>query len=123
MNDPTVGALSGIYLIIVLFLVVLAILWFFLPFAIFGTKAKLDSLISEMRKSNAEFKRLREQLATGSTQVSPESSGPPQELRLTHDQIMAKYGISNDGEKYIFQGHRYDRLEDAAAYARKQTST
>ena len=123
MNDPTVGALSGTYLFVVLFLVVLANLWFLLPFAVFGTKAKLDSLISEMRKSNAELKALREQLATVSTQTTAESSKSPQELRLTHDQVMAKYGISNDGEKYIFQGHRYDRLEDAAAYARKQTSS
>ena len=48
--DPT--TLGGIYLIIVIFFIVLAILWFFLPFAIFGTKGKLDSLIAKVQETN-----------------------------------------------------------------------
>lgn len=38
---------------------------------------------------------------------------------LTHDELMVKYGISHDGDQYHFQEYRYDRLEDAVAYARK----
>ena len=43
-----------------LFLFVLAILWFFLPFAIFGTKPKLDALIAEQKKTNQLLAEVRE---------------------------------------------------------------
>lgn len=121
MNDAAVGTLGGIYLFVVLFLVVLAILWFFLPFAIFGTKPKLDALIHEMKLMNVELGKLRDQLTTlpqHTATEAPAASVP----RLSHDEIMSKYKISNDGEKYIFQGHRYDRLQDAVAYAQKRGS-
>jgi hypothetical protein len=49
------GGAIGIYVII---LVVLAILWFFLPFAVFGTKPKLDALIAEARKLNKTMETL-----------------------------------------------------------------
>lgn len=52
MSDA--GLFSGtVGLLILLFLVVLAILWFVLPFAVFGIKARLDTLIEEQRKTNA----------------------------------------------------------------------
>ena len=41
------------------------------------------------------------------------------EKSLAHDELMAKYGISHDGDQYHFQEYKYDRLEDAVAYARK----
>jgi hypothetical protein len=114
--------LGGIYVFVVLFLVVLAILWFFLPFAIFGTKSKLDALILEMKKTNTELEKLRSQLSTTSLPNSAPSAETFSEREFTHDQLMAKYKISNDGEKYIFQGNLFDRVEDAVAYARRQTS-
>ena len=43
---------------IILFLVFLAILWFLLPFAVFGIKDRLDDLISEIKKTNSEVKNL-----------------------------------------------------------------
>ena len=44
---------GGIFgLVIFLFLLVLAILWFILPFAIFGIKPKLDKIIEELDKTN-----------------------------------------------------------------------
>jgi hypothetical protein len=113
--------LGGIYVFVVLFLVVLAILWFILPFAIFGTKSKLDALIVETKKTNTELEKLRGQLSTTLHPNSAPSMKTPSEGKFTHDQLMAKYKISNDGEKYIVQGHRFDRIEDAVAYARKQT--
>jgi len=51
--------LGGLYIVVVLFLFVLAILWFFLPFAIFGTKDKLNELIEETKKTNNELQKLR----------------------------------------------------------------
>jgi hypothetical protein len=40
-----------VVVVVVLFLFVLAILWFLLPFAIFGTKDKLSELIAETKKA------------------------------------------------------------------------
>ena len=119
--NTSVGALDGVYFFVVLFLVVLAILWFFLPFAIFGTKSKLDSLIHEMKSTNIELGEIRKQLSANAQPSQPEASRAqtPSKRKLTHDEIMSKYKISNDGEKYIFQGYRYDQLEDAVAYALK----
>ena len=54
------GGSFGIF--VVLFLFILALLWFLLPFAIFGTKDKLDLLIAESRKTNAELARLGAEL-------------------------------------------------------------
>lgn len=56
--------LGSFSIIIVLFLVVLAILWFILPFAIFGTKDKLAELIRESKKTNDHLVRLRSDLNT-----------------------------------------------------------
>lgn len=113
--------LGGIYAFVVLFVVVLAILWFFLPFAIFGTKSRLDVLILEVKKANTELEKLRSQLSTSSLPNSAPSAEASSERAFTHDQLMAKYKISNDGEKYTLQGHLFDRIEDAVAYARRQT--
>jgi hypothetical protein len=43
---------SGLGLVVVIFTVVLAVLWFLLPFAIFGIKDKLTELILEARTTN-----------------------------------------------------------------------
>ena len=56
-------ALGGIYLFVIIFLFILAVLWFFLPFAIFGTKDKLNELIRETRKTNEEIAKLREEIS------------------------------------------------------------
>jgi hypothetical protein len=52
------GLDAWVYLAIVLFLIVLAIVWILLPFAIFGTKPKLDALIDESRKTNAQLREI-----------------------------------------------------------------
>jgi len=36
------------------------------------------------------------------------------------DDLMARYGITRDGEKYRYGQYRYDRLEDAVSYAKTQ---
>ena len=55
--------MAGSGIIVVLFLFVLAVLWFFLPFAIFGTKDKLAEIIAESKKTNAELARIATELA------------------------------------------------------------
>ena len=39
--------------------VTLLFLWFLLPFAIFGTKDKLNDLINETKKTNDQLEKLR----------------------------------------------------------------
>ncbi|AZG34592.1 hypothetical protein [Shewanella psychromarinicola] len=56
MDAFLVGGFGGF---ITLFLFVLAILWFILPFAIFGTKNKLDELIEQTRQTNTLLTALR----------------------------------------------------------------
>lgn len=59
------GLLGGVVgLFVVIFLVVLAILWFVLPFAVFGIKGRLDTLIALQRHQNHQVTLLQEDLAT-----------------------------------------------------------
>ena len=68
---------SGVLgLIVILFLFVLAVLWFFLPFAIFGTKDKLAALIAESKKTNVELARVVAELAA--TRAEMAQTRPPQ---------------------------------------------
>ena len=57
-------ALGGgiIGLIIVLFIIAIAILWFLLPFAVFGIKIRLDNIISELSRANTLLSYLKADL-------------------------------------------------------------
>lgn len=57
------AALSGIFMLFMaVFLLVLAILWILVPFAIFGIKPLLRDLIAEQRKSYAALATISQQL-------------------------------------------------------------
>jgi hypothetical protein len=45
-----------LFILLCLFLIVQAVLWFLLPFAIFGIKDKLNDLIKEIKTTNALIK-------------------------------------------------------------------
>jgi hypothetical protein len=52
--DPQWGT-SGVGLLgvfAIAFLAVLAILWFFLPFAVFGIQPKIDKMLAEQKRTN-----------------------------------------------------------------------
>lgn len=51
-------ALGSVYLVVALFLFAVAVLWFFMPFAVFGTKDKLDQLIAETKANTEAVKAL-----------------------------------------------------------------
>ena len=53
-----------LYLSGFLFLLVLAILWFFLPFAIFGIQPKIDKLLDESKRTNELLDAIRAALGT-----------------------------------------------------------
>ena len=48
-----------LFIIGVAFIILLLILWFLLPFAVFGTKVKLNDLINETKKTNYQLEKLR----------------------------------------------------------------
>jgi hypothetical protein len=56
LDRPELIAVVG--LLAILFFLALSILWFMLPFAIFGTKKKLDEIINERQKTNKWFEEL-----------------------------------------------------------------
>lgn len=57
------GFLSdGFGLVIFVFMLILGVLWFLLPFAIFGTKDKLSELIAESKKTNEQLSALRAEI-------------------------------------------------------------
>jgi ABC-type spermidine/putrescine transport system permease subunit I len=66
MDSSSAAALGGFSLVIGLFLVVLGILWFCLPFAVFGLKAKLDALTKETQRTNALLGQVYGELAATS---------------------------------------------------------
>lgn len=39
------------------------------------------------------------------------------EPTLSHDELMAQFSISHDGEAYVHEQYRYSKLEDAVAHA------
>lgn len=52
--------LGGMYVVFVVFLVVLGILWIVMPFAIFGTKGILRSILEEQKRTNRLLERIAE---------------------------------------------------------------
>ena len=50
--EPTTFVAGPIAIVIAIFALVLGILWFLLPFAVFGVKARLDKLIAETSRQN-----------------------------------------------------------------------
>ncbi len=53
------GSIYGIPIVVVgSVLVLVAILWFFLPFAVFGIQSKLEKILMEIRHTNALLNRI-----------------------------------------------------------------
>ena len=51
-------AIAAIGALTIFFFIVLAVLWIILPFAVFGTKKRLDAIISESQKVNSWMEEL-----------------------------------------------------------------
>lgn len=65
------GMFNGVLGLVVLgFLVILAVLWFLLPFAIFGTKDKLAALIAESQRTNEALARIASELSAARAQIA-----------------------------------------------------
>jgi predicted PurR-regulated permease PerM len=68
MMDHTFG--SGFGIVITIFVFVLAILWFLLPFAVFGIKDKLNQLIESGNETNRLLNTLINENRTSGDQHS-----------------------------------------------------
>lgn len=78
MTPHDFGPFGGAYILFVVFLVVLAIVWILLPFAIFGIKPKLDALVHQMRQSNERLNEIAELLhARNVTELPAHVDSPP----------------------------------------------
>ena len=55
------GIGTTVWLILFAFLFVLAVLWFLLPFAVFGSKRRLDKMIAELQTLNKTMKEVSAQ--------------------------------------------------------------
>lgn len=55
--------LVGLYVILVVLLFVLAVLWILMPFAVFGTKDRLDKLIAETKSNNQALQVLVKEMS------------------------------------------------------------
>ena len=53
-------------------------------------------------------------------QVGGEASAATVDTDEPDEVLMQRYGISQDGDQYVYATFRYSRLSDAVAYARKQ---
>lgn len=76
-----------------------------------------------LNKIHSELKRLNETAEKHLTSPpipamvlqQPRQTAP--EEQLSEDVLMAKHGITKDGDKYVYSGYRYDKLQDAVNYA------
>ncbi len=64
------GIIQAIYVGGIIFLVVSALLWFLLPFAVFGTKRKIDQLIEENQETNLKLQLLINEMKRGHQAVT-----------------------------------------------------
>lgn len=56
----TAAGFGIIGLIVAVFVLILIVLWILMPFAIFGTKDRLDTLIKEIREQNRLLGEMRD---------------------------------------------------------------
>ncbi len=74
------NAFGGLGIFVVLFLLFLSVLWFLLPFAIFGTKAKLDAIIAENMRTNELLKSLVSEIRASKSEGAANKAGTSNSL-------------------------------------------
>jgi biopolymer transport protein ExbB/TolQ len=84
------GAMSefgspALVLFVMLFLVVLGILWFLLPFAVFGVKDRLDQLIRLQSKTN---ELMQKQLDASTVKSNNDFDRNADDLRKNIDRVL-----------------------------------
>jgi len=72
-------------LLILAFAITLGILWFLLPFAVFGTKPKLDGLKEELQQVNQNLQLLIGELRQERMSKEDYGEDVPRNIRATRD--------------------------------------
>ena len=66
-NDAVYFFSTGGGVVVLIFLILVFILWFLLPFAVFGVKGKLNNIIDEAKKTNRLLNEIKEELTDNRT--------------------------------------------------------
>ena len=83
---------GSLYILLIIFLLILAILWFILPFAIFGIKPLLNKLLVELKETNQYLSKLVEE---------DDTNEESEEIHIEYDAIEESI-LSSDGGKIHF---------------------
>ena len=86
-------SLQLLYVVGGLFLIALAVLWFLLPFAIFGIKDKLTALIAETEITNIQLTKLRSEIVTqksGDTNNNDANGSDAKQSNTTSSKVVSK---------------------------------
>lgn len=78
---------------------------------------RLNKIYKELKRLNeTQEKNFHAQPAS----TAPNKSQVAPEISLSEVALMAKHGIVKEGDKYVYSGFRYDRLQDAVNYATRK---
>jgi hypothetical protein len=83
MDESTLSGLLGVYAGWQILLFVMAIVWFFLPFAIFGTKRRIDETNSRIDETNRWQERMWSELVAQTELLKSIDANEPSPLELT----------------------------------------
>ena len=116
MSDLLIG--GGFFgIILALFLLLLAILWVLLPFAVFGTKDRLD-------KISKQFEAISDQLQEMTTLLDPDDSKIKRHAEYLAQQeiavIIAKERAEREKELEILEAHRQREADKIERMAEKE---
>jgi predicted PurR-regulated permease PerM len=85
-------AFAGLYALIFLFGIVLAVCWIIVPFAIIGTKPLLRSLLDEQRRTNQLLTRVAQHLAPAPPPPRESAAGPQRSATAqVFDELKSKF--------------------------------
>lgn len=76
---------------------------------------RLNKIHKELRQLNVTAERHLASLSLPARTLQQPQVAP--ETPLSEASLMAKYGITKEGDKYVYSGYRYDKLQDAVTYA------
>jgi hypothetical protein len=82
---------------------------------------KINERISLQKEQNLILREILTSLKSESNSkktVSNETINQPSE-KVTDEELMNKYGITLQGDKYFYKNYKYERLIDAVNYAKQ----
>lgn len=102
---------DAIAILLLAFLLFMALRWVMLWYW------KINQIVDLLTKIEAKLQPQYVATAVPTKDTSKRNFTSGNHKPLSHDEIMAKYGIVNDGESYIYQGRRFSDVRDAATFA------